>query len=157
MHLVIHISLSLATAAVNDDDVDDDEGDDDCDDGSHADSLAVNDSSFLHEFLLVKGLKALIGWVSEASADCIKDAERLDLTTISLLINDYRRVNIGAVILPVRNFIIYVGIVNLTLSPGALIGTTEAILHALLGLFPIDTSVFMGTSRAILINHRVAL
>ena len=157
MHLVIHISLCLATAAVYDDDVDDNEGDDDCDDGSHTDSLAINDSRFLYEFFLVKGLKALIGWVSEASADCIENAKRLNLTAISLLINYYRGVNIGAIILPVGNFIIYVGIVNLTLSPSALFGTSEAIFDALLGLVPIDTSVFMGPSGAILINHRVAL
>lgn len=157
MHLVVHISLSLATAAINDYDVDDDESDNDCDNSSHTDSLAVNYSRFLYEFFLVKGLEALIRWACKASADRIEDAEWLDLASISLPINDYRGVNIGAIVLPVRDFIIYIGVADLALSPDTLICTTETILHTLLGLVPINLGVFMSTSRAVLINHRVAL
>lgn len=51
-------------------------------------------------------LQALIGRITETGADCIEDAERLNLTTVSLLINDNRRVDVCTVLLPVGNLLV---------------------------------------------------
>jgi len=54
----------------------------------------------------VKGLKALIGRSRKSGADSIEDAERFNLTTVGLLVDNNRGVNVSSIFLPVGNLII---------------------------------------------------
>jgi len=106
LHLVVHVPLGLTPAAVDNDHVDEDEGDHDAYDSGNTNSITVDHGSLLNLFLHVQRLEALVGRVSEASADGVEDAQRLDLAAIGFLVDDDGWVNVRAVILPVADLVI---------------------------------------------------
>ena len=137
LHLVVHVPLCLATAAVDDDDVDQDEGDNDGDNGSNTDAVTIHDGRGLHSLFHMEGLKALVRRLCEACTDGIEHADWLDLTTVGLLIDHNRWVNVGSIFFPIGNFFVNVGVVCLAGAPLALVKTTKTSLYALLSGLPV--------------------
>lgn len=137
MHLVVHVSLGLAPAAVDNEHVDEDQGDYDANDSANTDAFAIDDGCLLNFLLHVQRLETLVRRGSETRADSVEDAQRFNLAAISLLVDYDRRVNVGTILLPVVDLSIDGFVHGLGVTPGRLSLTPEAVLDALLRRIPV--------------------
>ena len=90
----------------------------------------------------MQSLQALLRRVLEPGAESIVNRQWLDLSSISLLVNDDGRVDVGSVKLPVLDLVVDNSVVGIRADP---VGPGEALLHAILGVFVGEAKLLMGT------------
>lgn len=156
MHLVVHVPLGLTPAAVDNEHVDEDESDHNAYDSGNTNAITIDNGGLLNLFLHVQRLEALVGRVSEASADGVEDAQRLDLATIGFLVDDDGWVNVRAIFFPVADLVINIFVLCLGELPLLLFFPAKAILDALLCCVPVKVNEFVRSLRTLLIYDRVA-
>lgn len=87
MHLVVHVALGFASAAVNDHDIDQDQSNDDTYDQSSA-YASVLDLCARNYALFVQSFQTDIRSIGEAGADSIENTQWLNLSTVGFLVDD---------------------------------------------------------------------
>ena len=97
----------------------------------------------------MESLHALIGWIGESSTDRVVHTQRLDLSSVSLLINDNGRVDVGSIFSPVRNFIIDLLVVGVFRLPIRLLVTCtcETLLDASKCVIKVEIECLVSTPR----------
>ena len=112
LHLVIHVSLCLATAAIHDQHVDKDEQYDNTNDQDHRDALSIINDSLLNSLLQVERLEALVRRRGETSTNCIENTHGLNLSAVCLLIDHDGGVDVCSIFLPVRDLFIDISVLG---------------------------------------------
>jgi len=105
LHLAVHFTLSLASAAVNDHDVDDNECNDDSNDQTRVDAFVLNRST-THYALFVQSLETHVGSVCETGANSVENTKGLNLSTVGLLVDDDRGIDVSAEFFPVADLVV---------------------------------------------------
>ena len=146
LHLIVHVPLRLASAAVHNHYIDSDKRENDSNNESGTNAVTINDIGLEHGLLFVESLEALVGRLCETGANCIEHAQRLDLSTVSLLVNDNRGVDIGSILIPVGNFFVDLSVVGGSETPFRLICPAKTVLNALHCIVKIHVHVLVSSA-----------
>ena len=100
----------------------------------------------------MESLKALFGRIGKSSAKGIVDAQRLNLSSVGLLIDYNRWIDRSSILSPVLDFSVNFFIVVRTCLP---ITSSKTLLDAGLCFLKVDIKPFVSISRTRLIDHAV--
>jgi len=155
LHLVVHVALGFASAAVNDHDIDQDQSNDDTYDQSSA-YASVLDLCARNYALFVQSFQTDIRSIGEAGADSIENTQWLNLSTVGFLVDDDWRVDVCAKFFPVIDLLLNIAVFGRDFSPAAFWNVKETFLDAFLGFIKVNFKVFVRPSWAVFVNYRVA-